>query len=54
MTKKEYEQACEIERLKKEIRNKDNKIKDLEIEKKNIKKSIEECERTYRRLTKGK
>ena len=40
MTKKEYEQACEIERLKKEIRNKDNKIKDLEIEKKTLKNQL--------------
>ena len=34
MTQKEYEQACEIEKLKKELKNKDKKIKDLEIEKK--------------------
>lgn len=34
MTKKEYEQACEIEKLKKELKQKDSKIKDLESQKK--------------------
>ncbi len=36
MTKKEYEQACEIEKLKKEIQILRNKNKDLEIEKKTL------------------
>lgn len=34
MTQKEYQQACEIERLKKENRELKNKNKDLENEKK--------------------
>lgn len=40
MTQKEYEQACEIEKLKKELKNKDKKIKDLEIEKKTLKNQL--------------
>lgn len=36
MTQKEYEQSCEIEKLKKELKQKENKIKDLEIEKKTL------------------
>lgn len=54
MTQKEYQQACEIERLKKENRELKNKNKDLENEKKNIKKQIEDCERLCRRLEKRK
>ena len=54
MTQKEYQQACEIERLKKDLNKKNNKIKDLESEKKNIEKQIEDCERIYRRLKEGK
>ena len=34
MTQKEYELTCMVEKLKKELKNKDNKIKDLESEKK--------------------
>ena len=34
MTQKEYQQACEIERLRKENRELKNKNKDLESEKK--------------------
>ena len=34
MTEKEYKLKCENERLKKELKEKNNKIKDLEIEKK--------------------
>ena len=34
MTEKEYKLKCEVERLKKELKEKNNKIKDLEIEKK--------------------
>lgn len=37
MTQKEYELKCEVEKLKKEIKNKDSKIKDLESEKKHSK-----------------
>ena len=37
MTQKEYEQECEIEKLKKQIKEKNIKIKDLESEKKHCK-----------------
>lgn len=40
MTQKEYELKCENERLKKELKNKDNKIKDLEAEKKTLKNKL--------------
>ena len=53
MTKKEYEQACEIEKLKKELKQKDSKIKDLESQK-NIIEQIEDTERAIRRLQQGK
>lgn len=36
MTQKEYQQACEIEKLKRELKEKNNKIKDLESEKKTL------------------
>ena len=37
MTEKEYKLTCEVEKLKKELKEKNNKIKDLEIEKKTLK-----------------
>lgn len=40
MTQKEYQQACEIERLKKENRELKNKNKDLENEKKTLKSKL--------------
>lgn len=40
MTQKEYQQACEIEKLKKELKEKNNKIKDLESEKKTLKNKL--------------
>lgn len=40
MTQKEYQQACEIERLKKENRELKNKNKDLENEKKKLKSKL--------------
>lgn len=40
MTQKEYELTCMVEKLKKELKNKDNKIKDLESEKKTLKNQL--------------
>ena len=40
MTQKEYQQSCEIERLKKENRELKNKNKDLENEKKTLKSKL--------------
>ena len=40
MTQKEYQQACEIERLKKENRELNNKNKDLENGKKTLKSKL--------------
>ena len=40
MTQKEYEQACEIEKLKKQIKEKNIKIKDLESEKKTLQNKL--------------
>lgn len=54
MTEKEYKLTCEVEKLKKELKEKNNKIKDLEIEKKNIKMAIEKQDRAIRRYIEGK
>lgn len=40
MTQKEYQQACEIEKLKKELKEKNNKIRDLECQKKTLKSKL--------------
>lgn len=40
MTQKGYEQSCEIEKLKRKLKEKDNKIKDLESEKKTLKNKL--------------
>lgn len=53
MTPKEYELSCKIAKLEKENKELRLKNKNLEI-KKNIKKSIEDCEQIYRRLIEGK
>ena len=53
MTPKENEQAREIEKLKKIIKQKDIKIKDLEIEKKTLKEKLKIQSEQYEDLEKG-
>ena len=53
MTEKEYKLACEVEKLKKEIKQKDNKIKDLEAQKKTFVSKLKIQSEQYEDLKKN-